>query len=152
MKFLDTLKSLVRPLLVGPFQVLSGGLGLSVALGGWLQVATVSILAISQTTSVSGALALALLLLFCQAASALLSFLIVNGSIFNDKPINRNLVATVSISGGILAAVLATLGTLLVAQFTFVKSILLVTASSSAVAAATGALIVLVISSLTKPK
>ena len=152
MKFLDTLKSLVRPLLVGPFQVLSGGLGLSVALGGWLQVATVSILAISQTTSISGALALALLLLFCQAAAALWSFLIANGSIFNDKPITRSVVATASVGSGILVAILASLSSSLVAQFIFVKSILLLTASSSAVAAATGALIVLVLSRLANPK
>jgi hypothetical protein len=152
MEFLKTLASLARPLVVGTFQVLSGGLGRSVALGGWLQVTTISMLAISQTTSISGTLALALLLLFCQAASALWSFLIVNGSIFTDKPITRSLVATVSISGGILAAVLATLSSLLVAHFTFVKSTLLITASSSALAAATGALIVLFISSLTKRK
>jgi hypothetical protein len=102
MKFFDTLASLVRPLLVGTFQVLSGGLGLSVALGGWLQVATVSILATSQTTSISAALALALLLLFCQAASALWSFLIANGLVASEKPMTtRNLVATVSISSGI---------------------------------------------------
>ncbi len=153
MEFISTLASLVKPLFFGIAWVLGGGLGFAVALCGWLQVITISLLAVSQTGTITGAIALAIILLFCQAAAALWSFLIANGSAYNTKASTiSSLTATAAVSSALFVAMLASLGAFLVSHFTLVESILTVTAISSVTAAATAALIVLSLANLAKRK
>lgn len=88
-----------------------------------------------------------------MAAAPELALACDNGSAYDRRASTiSSVTATAVISSASFVAVLASLGAFLVSQFTFVQSILAVTAISSAMAAGTAALIVQTLASLAKRK
>jgi len=153
MDFQKTLCSLVKPMVNGTFQVLTGGFGPIVAIIAWIQFASIALLAVSHAGTIAGALALAMVMAISLAAGALLAFLIVNGSAYGGKPQGvAQLVMTSVLASGCLVAVLTSAGFAIASLFFGTHSMLALGLATTLITAVNSCGIVLVIFSLTGKK